>query len=57
MSAANSMSAGTGKLICFVCRFRRELRDQEHPMSRTRFINPQTLSKPPGYTQVVEAVC
>jgi len=24
-------------------------------MSRTRFINPQTLSKPPGYTQVVEA--
>jgi enamine deaminase RidA (YjgF/YER057c/UK114 family) len=49
------MSAGTGKLICFVCRFRRELGDQEHPMSRTRFINPQTLSKPPGYTQVVEA--
>ncbi|HEY7244350.1 MAG TPA: RidA family protein [Xanthobacteraceae bacterium] len=24
-------------------------------MSRTRFINPETLSKPPGYTQVVEA--
>jgi enamine deaminase RidA (YjgF/YER057c/UK114 family) len=24
-------------------------------MSQTRFINPETLSKPPGYTQVVEA--
>ena len=24
-------------------------------MSQTRFINPQTLSKPPGYTHVVEA--
>jgi 2-iminobutanoate/2-iminopropanoate deaminase len=24
-------------------------------MSRTRFINPEALSKPPGYTQVVEA--
>jgi hypothetical protein len=24
-------------------------------VSQTRFINPQTLSKPPGYTHVVEA--
>ncbi|HEY2186721.1 MAG TPA: RidA family protein [Xanthobacteraceae bacterium] len=24
-------------------------------MSKTRFINPETLSKPPGYSQVVEA--
>ena len=24
-------------------------------MSQTRFINPETLSKPPGYTHVVEA--
>ena len=25
------------------------------PVSKTRFINPKTLSKPPGYTHVVEA--
>jgi enamine deaminase RidA (YjgF/YER057c/UK114 family) len=27
---------------------------QEEPVSQTRFINPQGLSKPPGYTHVVE---
>jgi enamine deaminase RidA (YjgF/YER057c/UK114 family) len=30
-------------------------KEQEDAVSRTRFINPQGLSKPPGYTHVVEA--
>jgi enamine deaminase RidA (YjgF/YER057c/UK114 family) len=30
-------------------------RAQEDAVSQTRFINPQALSKPPGYTHVVEA--
>ena len=29
--------------------------DQEDAVSQTRFINPEGLSKPPGYTHVVEA--
>jgi enamine deaminase RidA (YjgF/YER057c/UK114 family) len=29
--------------------------DQEDAVSQTRFINPEPLSKPPGYTHVVEA--
>jgi enamine deaminase RidA (YjgF/YER057c/UK114 family) len=29
--------------------------EQEDVVSKTRFINPQALSKPPGYTHVVEA--
>jgi enamine deaminase RidA (YjgF/YER057c/UK114 family) len=30
-------------------------KEQEDAVSQTRFINPQGLSKPPGYTHVVEA--
>jgi enamine deaminase RidA (YjgF/YER057c/UK114 family) len=30
-------------------------RQQERAVSKTRFINPEALSKPPGYTHVVEA--
>ena len=30
-------------------------REQEDAVSKVRFINPQALSKPPGYTHVVEA--
>jgi 2-iminobutanoate/2-iminopropanoate deaminase len=30
-------------------------RAEEDAVSATRFINPETLSKPPGYTHVVEA--
>jgi enamine deaminase RidA (YjgF/YER057c/UK114 family) len=29
--------------------------EREEALSKTRFINPQGLSKPPGYTHVVEA--
>jgi enamine deaminase RidA (YjgF/YER057c/UK114 family) len=30
-------------------------REEEDAVSNTRFINPEALSKPPGYTHVVEA--
>src|SRR5262249_17969349 len=32
----------------------REAQREERAMSQTRFINPQALSRPPGYTHVVE---
>src|SRR2546423_14905225 len=38
-------SFGIGTLRC----------KEDHAVSQTRFINPEPLGKPPGYTHVVEA--
>jgi enamine deaminase RidA (YjgF/YER057c/UK114 family) len=34
---------------------RRAQKTRETPMANVRFLNPKTISKPPGYTHVVEA--